>query len=200
MYGFVGYQDQQAERNRSAALSHIQRRFQHRLLQHYLRTPDINPLTKPARQKRFSDCGHVKRVSVCPSGVIVLCEVAGCAPHDGVRGWIVSNVVCGVSGAARVPTVFARSINLRPFRCPAGAFEECCREGDFAPRRAGREFRSGSGLLRPTIVGFGLPKRQHEYRDFACGGHGGLAEPASTSQADGPALQGREPRDLADDA
>ena len=37
-----------------------------------------------------------------------------CAPHDGFRWWIVSNVVWGLRGSCRVPTVFTRSINLRP--------------------------------------------------------------------------------------
>lgn len=36
-------------------------------------------------------------------------------PHDGFRWWIVSNVVCGLRGNRHVPTVFTRSINLRPF-------------------------------------------------------------------------------------
>lgn len=36
------------------------------------------------------------------------------APHDGFRWWIVSNVVSGLRGKSRVPTVFTRSINLRP--------------------------------------------------------------------------------------
>ena len=54
-------------------------------------------------------------VAICPSGVMVLSEVAGFAPHDGVRWRIVSNVVCGVSRRTCVPTVFTRSTNLRPF-------------------------------------------------------------------------------------
>ena len=44
---------------------------------------------------------------------MVLFEVAGFAPHDGVRWWIVSNAVCGVGKRACVPTVFSRSIYLR---------------------------------------------------------------------------------------
>ena len=44
------------------------------------------------------------------------------APHDGVRWWIVSNVVCGVGKRACAPTVFTRSIYLRPVGTSLPAF------------------------------------------------------------------------------
>ena len=78
--------------------------------------------TRPSRHlhnlpKRFSVCGLVKRVGYL--SVLGHGSLRGrIAPHDGFRWRIVSNVVCGLRGSCRVPTVFTRSINLRPFGTP----------------------------------------------------------------------------------
>lgn len=61
-------------------------------------------------------------LAVCPSGVMVLSEVAASAPHGGVRWRIVSNVVCGVSRRACIPTVCTRSTYLRPVGTSLPAF------------------------------------------------------------------------------
>ncbi|WP_298852827.1 hypothetical protein [uncultured Ruegeria sp.] len=37
---------------------------------------------------------------------------------------------------------------------------------DIAPRRLGREFRSGNGFLCPLELGFSLPQRQHQHGAF----------------------------------
>ena len=73
-------------------------------------------------------------------------------PHDGFRWRIVSNVLCGVWPWP--PHALQRD---RSTSVPSGLRSPL----------PTRELRSGGGLLRPLIVSFVLPERQHKHGDFA---------------------------------
>jgi len=109
----------------------------------------------------------------CPSGVMVLSEVAGCALHDGFRGQIV--IKCVQRDLSLIQTLEIDRPPSLPDMVSAASFEQ--------------KFGLGAGFHFRREVCAVFPQRQHQNCNFARGCDGGLAEPFPAREADRPRFQ-----------
>ncbi len=124
-------------------------------------------------------------IAICPSGVMVLSEVA----------WVRLMMVFGGGSSPMSFADCAAEATSQPFlrdrstSVPSGF--------RFPPVR--RKLSSGSHLLCPLIIASRFPECQHEHCNLTRGGNSGFAESAPPSQPNRPGLQRREALDLSDD-